>query len=96
MADNDNRTMPASPRRRREAREQGQVAQSRLLRTAGQLLVVVVAASWALSHVIDALAAIFGTLRAGGAYVPVDPTAPARRNAYIFGDCSVRAATSRT
>lgn len=58
MADNDNRTMPASPRRRREAREQGQVAQSRLLRTAGQLLVVVVAASWVLAHVIDALAAM--------------------------------------
>ncbi len=56
MADNDNRTMPPSMRRRREAREQGQVAQSRLLRTAGQLLVLVVAGSWLLSNVIEALA----------------------------------------
>ncbi len=45
-----------------------------------------------ISKSIDALAAIFGTLKAGGVYVPVDPTAPPRRNAYIFGDCSVRAA----
>ena len=46
MADWDNRTMPASPRRRLEARQRGEVAQSRLLRAAGQLLVVVVALGW--------------------------------------------------
>jgi len=40
---------------------------------------------------IDAVAAIFGTLKAGAAYVPVDPDAPAQRTAYILSDCSVRA-----
>ena len=41
---------------------------------------------------IDAVAAIFGMLKAGAAYVPVDPKAPASRNAYIFNNCSVRTA----
>src|SRR5688572_4387120 len=40
---------------------------------------------------IDAVAAIFGVLKAGAAYVPVDPGAPAARNAYILKDCSVKA-----
>jgi amino acid adenylation domain-containing protein len=40
---------------------------------------------------IDAVAAIFGALQAGAAYVPVDPDAPVARNAYILDDCSVRA-----
>jgi amino acid adenylation domain-containing protein len=40
---------------------------------------------------IDAVAAIFGILKAGAAYVPVDPGAPAARNAYIHNDCSVKA-----
>jgi amino acid adenylation domain-containing protein len=40
---------------------------------------------------IDAVAAILGALKAGAAYVPVDPGAPASRNALILGDCSVRA-----
>lgn len=39
---------------------------------------------------IDAVASIFGILKAGAAYVPVDPGAPASRNAYIFGNCRVR------
>ena len=39
---------------------------------------------------IDALIAIFGALKAGAAYVPVDPYAPAARCAYILNDCSVR------
>jgi amino acid adenylation domain-containing protein len=39
---------------------------------------------------IDAVAAIFGILKAGAAYVPVDPGAPPARNAYIFGDCTVK------
>jgi amino acid adenylation domain-containing protein len=39
---------------------------------------------------IDALAAIFGILKAGAAYVPVDASAPIARNAYILSDCSVR------
>jgi amino acid adenylation domain-containing protein len=40
---------------------------------------------------IDSVASIFGILKAGGTYVPVDPGAPASRNAYIFGDCTVKA-----
>ncbi|HSE95623.1 MAG TPA: AMP-binding protein, partial [Methylomirabilota bacterium] len=39
---------------------------------------------------VDGVAAIFGALRAGAAYVPVDPGAPPARNAYILDDCSVR------
>jgi acyl-CoA synthetase (AMP-forming)/AMP-acid ligase II len=38
----------------------------------------------------DAIASIFGILKAGAAYVPVDPTAPPARCAYILNNCSVR------
>jgi amino acid adenylation domain-containing protein len=38
----------------------------------------------------DAVALIFGIMKAGAAYVPVDPTAPASRNAFIFHDCAVK------
>ena len=37
----------------------------------------------------DAIAAMLGVLRAGCAYVPVDPRAPAERNAEILADCGV-------
>jgi amino acid adenylation domain-containing protein len=40
---------------------------------------------------IDSLAAIFGILKTGAAYVPVDPGAPASRNAFILADCQVKA-----
>ncbi len=40
---------------------------------------------------IDTLAAIFGILKAGAAYVPVDVYAPAARGAYILNDCAVKA-----
>jgi amino acid adenylation domain-containing protein len=40
---------------------------------------------------IDSVASIFGILKTGAAYVPVDPGAPPARNAYIFGDCTVKA-----
>ena len=40
---------------------------------------------------IDSVAAIFGILKVGAAYVPVDPGAPVSRNAYILGDCQVKA-----
>src|SRR4051812_921041 len=33
---------------------------------------------------IDSVASIFGILKAGASYVPVDPLAPASRNGYIF------------
>jgi amino acid adenylation domain-containing protein len=39
---------------------------------------------------IDAVATMFGALKAGAAYVPVDPDAPAARCAYILHDCDVR------
>jgi amino acid adenylation domain-containing protein len=41
---------------------------------------------------IDAVASIFGILKVGATYVPVDPLAPPSRNAYIFNNCAVRAA----
>ena len=40
---------------------------------------------------IAALASVFGAMKAGASYVPVDYTAPASRNGYIFDDCAVRA-----
>jgi len=39
----------------------------------------------------DAVAAIFGVLKAGAAYVPGDPAAPPSRNAFIHHNCGVRA-----
>jgi amino acid adenylation domain-containing protein len=36
------------------------------------------------------VASIFGIMKAGAAYVPVDSTAPASRNAFIFHNCAVR------
>lgn len=39
---------------------------------------------------IDAVAAIFGILKAGAAYVPVDPASPPARSAQIFADCAIR------
>jgi amino acid adenylation domain-containing protein len=38
---------------------------------------------------IDALAAIFGTLKAGAAYLPLDPSAPVGRNSDIVRDAEV-------
>jgi amino acid adenylation domain-containing protein len=40
---------------------------------------------------IDTVASIYGVLKAGAAYVPVDPEAPAARSAFIFANCAVRA-----
>lgn len=39
---------------------------------------------------IDTVAAMYGVLKAGAAYVPVDPTAPPARNAYIMHNCGVK------
>lgn len=39
---------------------------------------------------IGSISSVFGILKADAAYVPVDPTAPASRNAFIFQDCEVR------
>lgn len=40
---------------------------------------------------IDAVAIIFGVLKAGAAYVPVDVSSPVARSAQIFSDCAVKA-----
>jgi amino acid adenylation domain-containing protein len=40
---------------------------------------------------IDAVAALQGALKAGAAYVPVDPAAPPARCAYVLHDCGARA-----
>jgi amino acid adenylation domain-containing protein len=45
-----------------------------------------------LPKTIDAVAAIHGILKAGAAYVPLDPTGPASRAAMILADCGARAA----
>jgi len=39
----------------------------------------------------EAVAAVHGVLRAGAAYVPADPTAPALRGAGVFADAGVKA-----
>jgi amino acid adenylation domain-containing protein len=39
---------------------------------------------------LDAVVSIFGVLKAGAAYVPVDAESPAPRGAYILNDCQVR------
>jgi amino acid adenylation domain-containing protein len=45
---------------------------------------------------LEAIVAIFGILKAGAAYVPIDPRAPARRAAFLARDCAMRAlVTSR-
>lgn len=38
---------------------------------------------------IDAVIAIFGVLKSGACYVPLDPTAPPQRQAQIINDCSL-------
>ncbi|MBX7167427.1 MAG: amino acid adenylation domain-containing protein [Pirellulales bacterium] len=40
---------------------------------------------------IDTVAALFGVLKCGAAYVPADPHAPTSRAAFVFGNCSVKA-----
>ncbi len=40
---------------------------------------------------IDALASIFGILKAGAAYVPVDPIGPPARSGFMLADCGIRA-----
>jgi amino acid adenylation domain-containing protein len=43
-----------------------------------------------LSKSVEAFLAVFGVLKAGGVYVPLDPTSPAQRAAYIIRDCGIR------
>jgi amino acid adenylation domain-containing protein len=39
---------------------------------------------------IGTVASLFGVLKCGAAYVPIDPSAPAHRNLQILTDCAVR------
>lgn len=39
----------------------------------------------------DALAAVYGAMKAGAAYVPLDPSAPPKRIAQVIDDCTVSA-----
>ena len=43
-----------------------------------------------LTKSVDSIVTIFGALKAGAAYVPVDPGAPPARCAYILNNCTVR------
>src|SRR5512145_883969 len=43
---------------------------------------------------IESLVAIYGAMKAGAAYVPLDPAAPPARTGYIAGDCGVRVLAS--
>ena len=38
----------------------------------------------------DGIASMFGIMKAGAAYVPVDPSAPAVRSAFVFQNCGVK------
>jgi amino acid adenylation domain-containing protein len=44
-----------------------------------------------LNKSIESIVSIYGILRSGGAYVPIDPTAPARRAAQVIADCGLSA-----
>ena len=39
---------------------------------------------------VEAVVSIFGILKAGGVYVPIDPNSPAGRAAHIVRDCGIR------
>lgn len=39
---------------------------------------------------LESLAALFGVLKAGAAYVPLDPSAPAERHRFIIDRCGIR------
>src|ERR671931_748702 len=44
----------------------------------------------------DAITALYAVLKAGAAYVPLDPHAPVARLGYVAGDCGVRAIVADT
>ena len=47
-----------------------------------------------LNKLIEAVVAIFGILKAGAVYVPLDPLAPAKRIAFIIDNCQMKALVS--
>ncbi len=94
-------TVPASRARDTVAVEAGGVQmdfgalEARALRVAGWLRAGGVQRGDRVALVLDrsleAVAAIYGVLLAGAAYVPLDPVAPVPRNAVILGDAAPRA-----
>ena len=49
------------------------------------------ATAWRIPKGLAAVVSIFGVLKAGAAYVPVDATAPTDRSRRILTDCAIRA-----
>jgi amino acid adenylation domain-containing protein len=45
---------------------------------------------------LASIVSVFGILKAGGVYVPLDPGAPARRLAYIMRNCDIRVVLTST
>ena len=43
---------------------------------------------------VDTVVAVYGAMKAGAAYVPLDPAAPAARIGYIAADCGIRVLAS--
>ncbi len=43
---------------------------------------------------VESVVCMFGALKAGAVYVPLDPAAPSQRIAYIIGDCGITALLS--
>src|SRR5450759_2626660 len=43
-----------------------------------------------LNKSIEAIVSIYAILKAGAAYVPIDPIAPIKRTMYMLSDCQVR------
>ncbi len=39
---------------------------------------------------LESAKAVFGIMKTGAAYVPLDPSAPAARNAFVINDCGIR------
>jgi amino acid adenylation domain-containing protein len=49
-----------------------------------------------LNKSVESVIAVFGILKAGATYVPLDPGAPVKRVAYIMHNCAMRALVSNT
>jgi amino acid adenylation domain-containing protein len=47
-----------------------------------------------LSKSVEAVVALYGAMKAGAAYVPIDPQAPVRRGAIVGADCTIKSLVS--